>query len=312
MTLDNHNNKIAFIILAINQKYIDIAEITCKKLLEYMDADVILYYANGTVKPYVSNRLKKINLAIYNFDFDYITYPTPLKPFIAKETLKEYDTVINLDSDIQVTPNIIQVKKHFFNKDPIFTRYCDNDMYLIWYLTDGSQLKIHWCPDELKKYINFERHDQIKTLFTGFFIVNKNHFSLMDEWYNLYFEILNIKDPKVYTYQIKHLLNEESILNALILKYKITTYLQPRFVHTAFFEGMQEVYDTLNGKIPFAPSSTNYEYAEVKFKYLNHNFSYNLCVFSKEKDNVWGAHTSKDIDVINKIYEIIDENHVKY
>jgi hypothetical protein len=305
-------NKIAFIILAVNQKYIDIAEITCKKLLEYTEADVILYYANGNVEPYSSHRVRKIDLASFDFDYDYVSFWTPLKPFIAKEALKKYDTVINLDADIQVSPNINQYKKYLDHQDPIFTCYSGGSMYLIWYNTDGTQTVIDWVPETVREHIPYE--DEYKgtpVLFTGFFIVNKRHEFLMNEWYEKTTKILNLKNIEEFNRQSQACIHEEAILNSLIRKHKIKTNINPKFVVVWLIEGVVEVFDMINKKIPWVHSELIYEYGEVKLIYAKQKINNNQSIVPPNIEDFWGFHCVKQKEYVYETYRMIEEHFNK-
>lgn len=299
-------NKVAYIILAINQKYIEIAEITCKKLLEYTNHDVILYYANGSVESYCSPRLKKINLCNFYFEFDCIKFWTPLKPFIIIEALKSYDTVISLDADIQITPNINEIEKYHNHENPIFTSYCGGPIFLIWYPPNGDQICIDWVPDAVKNHIPFENKNT-PVLFTGFCIINKKHELIIDEWYFNCKKILNLTDLNEFNAQSKACIHEESILNAIIRKYDIKTNLNPRFITACTIEGVYEAFDMLNKKIPWNSSDLIEGYGSIKFLYSKEPMNNNFSIVPSDPKHFWGFHTIKDkIDVI-ETYKIIED-----
>jgi len=118
-------SKRAFTIFGVGYQYGESARILANYLLKYTPYDVVLYYGDCYLPPTASPRLKMVNLEDLNLDFDIKKFPNPLNPLIIKFTLKDYDEVVYLDSDIQVTPHIQDIfnETDKISECPLFNRY---------------------------------------------------------------------------------------------------------------------------------------------------------------------------------------------
>ena len=291
--MEDIKSKQAFTLLGVKQSYIDSCEILISYLLKYTTADIIFYYGDGVSTLPPSPRFKKINLETLNLEFDISFFPNPLNPFIIKETLKSYDEVVYLDSDIQITPNIKDIFKESFRIDtyPLACRYP-------WYYTlvNGKP----WVGDKVKEFIPY-KHQHTPTLGVSCTISNKNCITFLNRWIELFLQIYTPDKAKTF---IEEGIHEESIFNALVWQEGGNKFIPTKLAWVPQPEAILEAIDIYNSPEgnPLHPDGTNPSYILTK-----NTWGGGMSCIPLNKNEFWGLHAFKEINKTKQAYLYIEK-----
>lgn len=298
----------AYLIIVRTQKYIDHAKSLIELLNSYSKYPVILYYANGEInydydnliiQPFdVCNELTSIENFEINNKYNTLTKPAQLLNCI---DCYDLDSVILLDSDILVTPNIDRIFDYecFIENYPIFIKYPWN------YININGFPLINEHAMELMNNPTRSMYD----VCTCMCILNKNCKEFLKIWSEL---CSNEKLINFYFYENKDLYfkyNDEHIANGLLWKYRATKQLPSNLTHVISSRSIEFVFNEYkkeNIQLQFHDSLPNTHY-EIPSDFLDSTGGFS--VFPKNEEDLWGFHGVKDPDEIEKSTKLIKSKY---
>ncbi len=288
--------KRAFTLFGIGSPYKESARILADYLLKYTIYDVIFYY-NGlaTFKSSASPRLKIINIENLNLDFDITKFPNSLNPNIIKSTLENYDEVVYLDSDIQITPYINNIFKEA-NKITNYPLACRYPYWYMFYMHNGKEHG--WIGDNIKQTILYDSQST-PNLQVCCTISNKNCIPFIQEW----IDFTNLITSKNSNSGLEH---EEGIFNALMWNKKNTTYLPHRFSwvsHPEFISHATEIWNTPENYIRNTEGDN-----DMNSFFIPQKYSHSLTFLPPKKEELWGIHCIKSPYLIDQAFNLIEEH----
>lgn len=292
-------HKKAYIICAVGQKYIDSTEGLIKSLDLYSKYPVILYYSNGTVTYNYKNLILQPLKNKKTLENSHHTGKlfTTLKAEVTLNSLKNYnvDTIVMLDSDIIVTPNIDKIFEEYesqLENYPIFIKYSWDIINIM-----GRPL----VSDYIKDYIGVNNVPQkIFAICSCTCIANKNCISFLEDWKAYCEDEHLIKYHYETNKDIYYDFNDESIANALLWKYNATKVLPTNLQWAWKYESIKFTLDFYDGKTDELQRHSSLLNTHWKIP-DQHEVPYGLSVIPLLKKDLWGFHGPKDLDEINKI-----------
>lgn len=287
----------AFVVYGIGQSYIDQCSLLSKYLLKYTPYDVLFYYSQGVPSDYLGPRVKFVNIKedLYNLNSDEIYQRTSIqsiKPYILQNSLDYYSELVYLDSDIQVTPNIVKVFNYQSNiKDyPLVNRYQWPFM-----LYNNKP----WVSQYILDYLN-NPEQCLPTLCSCLMVFNKDCKEFLDKWFQLTQELLDtyMSDPKW-----KNIGHDEGTLNGLFWKNKHTQYLPSNLAWIKNENGALETFSLLN-----FPNQQKQHPGDPSHILLETSWGGGMGNSPNKIENLYGFHTVKKLDEAKIIYYIIEKN----
>lgn len=297
-----NTSKKAYVVCAVGQKYIDSTEGLIKSLNRYSKYPVILYYSNGEVNYDYENLILqpfKTRKKLDNSDHTGKLFTT-LKAEVTLGSLKNYniETVVMLDSDIIVTPNIDKIFYQFENQIenyPIFIKYSWDIINIL-----GRPL----VSDYIKEYIGVSPA-QIYAICSCTCIANKNCISFLEEWKSYCEDEHLIKYHYETNKDIYYDFNDESIANALLWKYKAKKVLPTNLQWAWKHESIKFTLDFYEGKNISLEKHSSLPHSHWKIP-EQYEVPHGLSVIPFNKNDLWGFHGPKDINEINLILNEIE------
>lgn len=290
----------AFVLYGIGQSYIDQCILLAEYLIKYTPYDVIIYYGHGDNPSYLGPRVKLIKLEDTLFDTkdDLILQKTifqSIKPYILKDSLQYYDELTYLDSDIQVTPNINKIFKYHSDivNYPLSNRYQWEFL-----LYNGSS----WVAEYIRNYLG-NPEQCLPTLCSCLIIFNRNCESFLEEWSQVTQDLLNeyMNNP-----EWKNRGHDEGTLNCLMWKYGYKKYLPSNLAWVKDEIGVLETFTCLNN-----PTTQKPHPGDPSHILLETSWGGGMGNSPNKKENLYGFHTVKELDIAKIIYYIIERNFKK-
>jgi hypothetical protein len=288
--------KRAFALFGVGSPYKESARILADYLLKYTIYDVVLYYNDlPTFKPSASPRLKTINIKDLNLNFDITKFPNSLNPNIIKSTLENYDEVVYLDSDIQITPYINDI----FKETDKITNYPLTCRYPFWYMHyDYNGKSYNWVGDDIKQTIPYD-YQFTPVLQVCCSLSNKKCIPFIQEW-------IDFTDLITHRNLYSGLNHEEGIFNALMWNKKNTHYLPHRIswsYHPGFISHAVDIWTTPENYL----RNINGNDENMNSFFIPQKYSHSLTFLPPKKEEFWGVHCIKSLHSINQTFDLIEE-----
>lgn len=291
-------HKKAYVICAVGQKYIDSTEGLVKSLKRYSKYPVILYYSDGIVNFNYDNLILQPFNTMKKLENQHHTGKlfTTLKAEVTLGSLKNYnvDTIVMLDSDIIVSPNIDNIFDEYesqLENYPIFIKYAWDIVNVL-----GRPL----VSDYIKEYIGVNISPKIYAICSCTCIANRNCISFLEDWKAYCEDEHLIKYHYETNKDIYYDFNDESVANALLWKYNATKVLPTNLQWAWRHESIKFTLDFYEGKVGELQRHDSLQNTHWKIP-EKYEVPFGLSVIPLNKKDLWGFHGPKDLNEINLI-----------